>query len=115
MLQVKDVYGLYGTHDEANTPVAFCVVHIEQLNTRNNVIRCNDTDILIKMLSNIQKFSQSQVLLDTGLHYNNSRIFINVKCTAGKLNYIQALPGRYAFTGCDYTPAFFRKGKKCPI
>ena len=25
------------------------------------------------------------------------------------------LPGIYAFTGCDYTPAFFRKGKKCPI
>ena len=61
MLQVEDVYGLYGTHDEANTRVAFCVVHIEQLNTRNNVFRCNDTDILIKMLSNIQKFSQSQV------------------------------------------------------
>ena len=53
------------------------------------------------MLSNIQKFSQ-----------NNSRTFINVKGTVDKLNSIQALPGVYIFTGCDYLPAFFRKDKK---
>ena len=50
-----------------------------------------------------------------GLDYNNSRTFIDVKGTADKLNFIQALPGIYTFTGCDYTPAFFRKGKKRPI
>ena len=49
-----------------------------------------------------------------GLDYN-SRIFIDVKGTADKLNFIQALPRIYAFTGCDYTPAFFRKSKKRPI
>ena len=67
------------------------------------------------MLLNIQKFSQSYVWLDMGLDYNNSRTFIDVKGTADKLNFIQALPGIYTFTGCDYTPAFFRKGKKRPI
>ena len=40
---------------------------------------------------------------------------MDVKGTADKLNFIQALSGIYAFTGCDYTPAFFRKGKKRPI
>ena len=30
-------------------------------------------------------------------------------------NYIQALLGVYTFTACNYTPAFFRKGKKCLI
>ena len=53
------------------------------------------------MLSNIQKFSQ-----------NNSRTSINIKGTVDKLNPIQALPGVYIFTGRDYLPAFFRKGKK---
>ena len=114
MLQV-DVHDLYGTHDEADTRVAFHAVHVEQLNPGNIVIRCNDTDILIIMLSNIQKFSQSHVWLDMGLDYNNSHTFINVKRTADKLNFTQALPGIYAFTGCDYTPAFFRQGKKRPI
>ena len=46
-----------------------------------------------------------------GLDYNNSRTFIDVKGTTDKLNYIQVLPGVYTFTGCNYTPAFFRKGK----
>ena len=79
----------------------------------NIVIRCNDTDILIIMLSNIQKFSQNHLWLDMGLDYNNSRrTFIDVEGTAGKLNFIQALPEIYVFTGCDYTHAFFRKGKK---
>ena len=71
-------------------------------------------DILIIMLSNIQKFSQSHVWLDMGLDYNNSRNLIDVKGTADKLKYIQALPGVCTFTGCDYTPAFFKKGKKHP-
>ena len=115
MLQVEDVYDLYGAHDEADTRVAFHAVHVEQLNSDNIVIRCNDKDILIIMLSNIQKFSQCHVWLDMGLYYNKSRTFIDVKGTADKLNFIQALPGIYAFTGCDCTPAFFRKGKKRPI
>ena len=59
------------------------------------------------MLLNIQKFSQSHVLLAMGLDYNNSHTFIDAKGTADKLNYIQALPGVYAFTGCNCTPAFF--------
>ena len=50
-----------------------------------------------------------------GLDYNKSHNFINFKGTAYKLNCIQALPGVYAFAGCDYTSAFSRKGKKCPV
>ena len=114
MLQLEDVHDLYGAHDEPNTRVPFHAVHIEQFNPGNIVIRCNDTDILIIMLSNIQKFSQSHVWLDMGLDYNNSRTFIDVKGTADKLNFIQALPGIYTFTGYNYTPALFRKGKKHP-
>ena len=59
--QVEDVHGLYGAHDEADTRVGFHVVHVEQLNPGNIVVRCNGTDILILILSNIQKFSQSHV------------------------------------------------------
>ena len=64
---MEDVHDLYGARDEADTCVAFHAVHVEQLNPGNIVIRCNDTDILIIMLSNIQKFSQSYVWLDKGL------------------------------------------------
>ena len=67
------------------------------------------------MLFNIRKFSQSHVWLDMGLDYNNLHNFINFKGTAYKLNCIKALPGVYAFAGCDYTSAFPRKGKKWPV
>ena len=50
-----------------------------------------------------------------GLDYNNSRTYIDIKATADRINYVQALPGIYVFTGCDYTPAFFKKGKNRPI
>ena len=82
------------TH-EADTRVAFHAVHIKQFNPGNIVIRCNDIDILIIMLSNIQKLSQIHVWSDVGLDYNNSRTFIDVKGTADKLNHIQTLLGVY--------------------
>ena len=61
-LQVEDVDDLHGTHDKANARVASRAVYVEQLNPGNTVIRRNDTDILIIMLSNIQKFSQESCL-----------------------------------------------------
>ena len=102
MLPVEDIYDLYGAHYEANTHIAFHAVQVEQLNQGNIAIRYNGTDILIIMLSNIQKFSQSHVWLDMGLDYNNSHTFIDAKGTPDKLNFIQALPGIYTFTGCNY-------------
>ena len=57
MLQVEDVHDSYGTHNEPDTCVAFHAVYAEQLNPGNIVVRCNDTDILIIILPNIQKFS----------------------------------------------------------
>ena len=101
--------------DEADTSVTFHAIHVEQLNPGNTVIKCYDIYILIIMLANIQKFTQSHVWLDIGLDYNNSCTFIDVKGTADKLNYIEASPGVCTFNGCNYTPTFLKKGKKCPI
>ena len=103
------------TRDEANICVAFHSSHIEQLNSDNTFIKCYDKEILIIFLFNIQKFNQSYVWLDMGLDYNNSRTFIYVKETADKQNYIPALPGICTFTGCDYTPALFKKKRPIEI
>ena len=51
----------FDTRDEAYTHIPFHAVHIEQLKPGNTVIRCYDIDIPIIMLSNIQKFKQSNV------------------------------------------------------
>ena len=102
-------------HDETDTCVGFHAVHIEQLNPGNTVIRCYGIEIFIIILSNSQKFGQSHVWLDIGLEYNNSCTFVDFKGTADRLNYIHALPAACTFTGCNYTPAFFKKSKKHAI
>ena len=114
-LIVEEIHELYGAHEEADTRVAFHTGHIDQLNPGNTIIRCNDTDILIIMLANIEKFSQTHLWLDMGLDYNNSRTHIDVNQSAENIDFLKALPGVYAYTGCDYVPAFFRKGKKRPV
>ena len=111
-LTMETVHDLYGAHDEADTRVAFHALHVERCHPGNTVIRCNDTDVLIIMLANHEKFKESHVWLDVGLDYNNSRHYVDIKATAQNINYIRALPGIYAFTGCDYIPAFLKKEKK---
>ena len=114
-LKVSECLELYGDHDEADTRVAFHAYHAEKFDPGNTVIRCNDTNILVIMLSNIHHFVSSSVWLDVGLEHNNSRKYINLKETARNCNYVKALPGVYAISGLDFIPAWARKGKKKPV
>ena len=106
---MREVHELYGAHDEADTRVVLHSLHVDVDDPGNTVGRCNDTDILIIMMSNIHLFENSSVWLDAGLDYNNSRHYVHIKATARNVRYVKALPGIYAFTGCDYTPAFLQK------
>jgi hypothetical protein len=51
--------------------------------------------------------------MDVGNSSDNARRLVNISKLADKLGPIvcKALPGFHALTGCDYTAAFFRKGK----
>lgn len=57
--------------------------------------------------------------MDTGTISKKNRRFIDRPITAiGEslgTTMFQALPGLHPYTGCDYTSAFYRKGKKCPF
>ena len=92
---MREVHKLYG----ADTRVAFHSLHVDVNDQGNTVIRCNDTDILIIMMSSIHLFENSSVWLDVGLDYNNSRHYVDIKATARNVGYVRALPGIYAFTG----------------
>ena len=115
-MKVEEVPELYGDHDEADTRVAFHAYHAEHNSPGNIVIRCNDSDVLIIMLTNIHKFDQSNVWLDLGLNYNNSRHHIDLKLTADNLqHFIKALAAVYNISGNDYIPCFYKKGKTRPF
>ena len=98
---------------EADTRVVFHAFHADSVNPGNIVVRGNDTDMLVILTCNADKFS-SNIWLDTGLDYNNSRRFINIRSLCQSLSYSHSIPGIYAFTGIDYMPSFYGKCKGRP-
>ncbi|GFW80336.1 uncharacterized protein TNCV_2944691 [Trichonephila clavipes] len=101
------------THEEADTKI---VCHTCNINyPAEIVIRSIDTDIAAIMLGNMHHLKNDLVvwmLTGTG---NNLR-YVNltkIHAELGKL-ICQSLPGYHAISGCDFNPAFFRKGKLKP-
>ena len=106
---------LFGDHFEGDTRVMFYAKHADIKGPGNNIIRGNNTDIFIILLTNIQKFSQSYLWFDRGLDSDNSRNYVNISKLFKELYYVKDLPGTYAYTGIDYLHAFHRKGKVRPL
>ena len=115
ILSHETVLELYGNHDEADTRIAFHIYHASQNGSENIIVRCNDTDILVILLANCQYFSGSHVWMDVGFDSDNSRRYININNACENINFVSSLVGVYAISGCDYIPAFHRKGKKKAI
>lgn len=90
------------------------IYHVCKLeNDANVLIRCSDTDVLIIMLGNME-FVKSEIKIWMQIGLENNQRYINISKlyeTLGK-NLCLSLPAFHALTGCDFNPAFFRKGKK---
>jgi hypothetical protein len=104
---------LQGNHEEADTLIAF---HIANITADNVIVRASDTDILVILIGVIGQESREDrtiagIIMDCGM--GNSRRYINVTNIADvleerKSGLPRALPGYHAFTGCDFTSAFYR-------
>ena len=82
----------------------------------NIVIRAADTDIAEILLYHVHRF-KATLWLDIGTNNKNNRRYICISEIARNLGseMCAALPSFHAFTGCDYTSAFVRKGKVRPF
>ena len=80
------------------------------------VIRGSDTDILALLLCHLHRVN-SNVWMEVGTRGRGTRRFINVSKIGAATgpSMCATLPGLHAFTGCDYTSAFVRKGRKKPF
>ena len=58
---------------------------------------------------------RNHLWFDTGLDSDNSRNYVDISKLSKELYCVKALPGIYAYTGIDYLPAFYRKGKVRPL
>lgn len=103
-------------HEEADSRMVF---HLSTLPSRTNVvIRSADTDVMAILLGNIYKLKQNvNIWMEVGVQSKNTLRYIDVSSLAKKLgeSLCRSLPGFHSFTGCDFSPAFSRKGKKQPF
>lgn len=104
-------------HEEADTKIVNHVCNFNEIESPFNVqIRCSDTDILVIMLANM-KFVKEGVEVWMEVSVGRSQRNINITDLHKELgtDICDALPAFHALTGCDFNPAFFRRGKKRPF
>ena len=103
---------LQGDHEEADTLIAF---HVGNINS-NVIVRASDTDVLVILIGALGRQcpevrSAHKIIMDCGM--GNNRRYIDVTNITNRLEEEKpglpaALPGYHAFTGCDFTSAFYR-------
>ncbi|CAG9834603.1 unnamed protein product [Diabrotica balteata] len=103
------------SHEEADTKIVYHACNITEQS--NIVIRASDTDILIIMIGNMTRLqnANSNVWMLNGT--GNKERYIHITKIYKELGELLAksLIGFHAFTGCDFNPAFFNKGKRRPF
>ena len=105
---------LYGYQLEADSCIAFHAKYADINDPGEIVMWANDTDVAIVLLANINLFS-SEVLYQSGLDYNNTRIYLSIRKLNQAMENLDSWIGLYSFLGNHYTPTFYWKGKLRPI
>jgi hypothetical protein len=115
VVKKETVLRLKCNHDEADTRVCLHAKDADR-STDNLVIRASDTDIAIVMLYHSHKFT-AKIWMDVGISSKNSRRLICLTDIANSLGrqLCASLQAFHAYSGCDYTSAFVRKGKVRPF
>lgn len=111
----ESVPSLRCNHAEADTRVILHMIEADRSTAGDIVVRASDTDILVLLLHHVHRVS-STVWMEVGTRGQGNLRYINVTKIANSIGpaMCAALPGLHAFTGCDYTSAFVRKGKNRP-
>ena len=117
MQKLREVDELQSSQEEADTRIIIhCMFKCKSSRCMQDsfiIVKSPDTDVLVLLTYFVCDVSQT-VLFDTNVA-NNSRL-INVSTIDATLGreISNALMGFHAFTGCDSTSAFVRKGMKGP-
>lgn len=114
--QSEEMTELYSTQEEADTKIILHCLHIAADSPEDStiIVRSPDTDVFVLLLKFTQEVQQ-KILFDTGV--GNKRRLVDVKGVINEvgMEMCSALPALHAFTGCDSTSAFVRKGKLMPL
>ena len=111
----EEAANLHSTHEEADNRMFF---HLSSIDPPSNVIvRTADTDCLVIALGCLPYYNYTtKTWMEAGRHSNNTQRYISINQLHENLGELlcSSLIGYHAFTGCDYTSSFSRKGKLRP-
>ena len=112
-VHVSQPQHLQGNHEEADTLIAF---HDINATPGDIMVRASDTDVMVILISALGQLPKEirgrrNIIMDCG--NGNTRRYIDVSniidtLEERNLGLAKAIPGCHAFTGCDFTAAFFR-------
>ena len=110
------VQALFSEQEEADTRIVLHCQYagLEAGSDVSIVVRSPDTDVLV-ILTFYSSTIRQKVLFDTGTGNNRRIIDISSISVALGPAVSCALPSLHAFTGCDFTSAFVRRGKIKPL
>jgi len=115
-VSATEVDELQSNHEKADTRIILhCIYAMKHQNSDSQhclVVKSPDTDVFVLLLAyeHLLNDLRNDVLFETGT--GDKYRFLSVRKHAAALGSVtQALPGLHAFTSCDSTSAFVRKGK----
>ena len=113
-----DIQELRSTQEEADTRIIlhclYAAQHHFDKSSGSIVVRSPDTDVFVLLVYYSPRI-HAEIVFETGTGEKLRHISVNdVHSTLGD-DMAQALPAFHAFTGCDSTSSFVRRGKKCPL
>ena len=104
-------------HDEADTRLLWHMKNMTETHPNGKLaVRSSDTDVFVLLMTHANNIP-AHLWLDTGLAASNTRRYIDISRLAANMGpeLCTAIAGLHAFTGCDYTASFLRKGKVRPL
>ena len=105
----------YAKHEEADTRMIY---HVGQLPSgKNVVVRTVDTDVAVIAWGCFYQLQDKRISVESGVQSKNNLTYISINQLFDQLGepLSKALPFYHAFTRCDYTSSFNRKGKIKPF
>ena len=105
----------YAKHEEVHKRMIY---HVGQLPSGTNVVvRTVDTDVVVIALGCFHQLQDKKIWVESGVQSKNNLTYISINQLFDQLGepLCKALPFYHAFTGCDYTSSFNRKGKIKPF
>ena len=105
----------YAKHEEADTRMIY---HVGQLPSRANVVgRTASTNVVVVVLGCFHQLQDKRIWVESGVQSKNNLRYISINQIFHKFGepLCKALSFDHAFTGCDYTSSFNRKGKTKPF